>query len=203
MIITMWRETLRPLCLGLILSAFSLGASATPASADIAQALYCLFYGCDWDDEEEVEHVDPTGVIHTVFIVGDAFFPEEIHASPGDELKFYNLRSSSIRVKADDGSWTSTNMSKNQSWSLILQADTELQFRKNGYSSPYMYGEVFLEDPPASVAFGDLIDPSGNVIGKGGEVAYVASGLGRTLAGVSGNVQDVGQGLGNLLGLGN
>lgn len=219
MIINQFRTPLRPALLSLVLAASTLGVTATPSQAGIGDFFGC-FFGCyggggggggsyggggGGGEVEEVEEVDATGIIHTVFIVGDAFFPTEVHASPGDELKFYNLRSSSIRVAADDDSWTSDYMSKDESWSLILQENTELQFRKKSYGYSYMQGEVFLEDPPASVAYADLIDANGNVIGKDGETAYVAEGLGYTLAAVSGTMQDVGQGLvdsaGNALGL--
>lgn len=161
-------------------------------------------YSCDskWgdDDEDEVEPVDPTGIIHTIFIVGDGFFPELVHANPGDEIKFYNLRNSSIKVEATDESWTSSTIYKNNSWSFIAQEGMELNYQKESYYSTSMKGEITLDSRPAAVEYGDLIDPYGNMIGKDGTAEGVAEGLGYTLAGVSGLVQDTGDGVGDLLG---
>lgn len=212
MIINQIRTALRPALLSLTLAASTLGMTATPSHAGLGDLLNCFFGGCTYSGGggggggggSTPAPVDPTGVIHTVFIVGDAFFPEKVYAQPGDELKFYNLRNTSMRVKADDNSWTSSSMSKNQSWSIVLQSNTKLKFRKSSYGYTSMQGEVYLQNTPSAVAFGDLVDPYGNVIGKDGDVAYVAEGLGYTLAGVSGTLQDVGQGLNNLTsGLGN
>ncbi|WP_136637247.1 hypothetical protein [Pseudooceanicola onchidii] len=206
--ITSWRASLRPALLSLPIAALSLGATATPSQAGLGDFLNC-FFGCygggggGWSGGGGGggnTDVDPTGVIHTVFIVGDTFFPTRVYAEPGDELKFYNLRNSSIKVQADDSSWNTGWLSRNQSWSMVMQSDDELDFRKSSYGYTSMRGEVRLEDRPSSVDFGDLIDPNGNIIGKDGETVELASGLGYTLAGVSGLLQDVGNGLGGLLG---
>ncbi|GAA6149323.1 cupredoxin domain-containing protein [Pseudooceanicola nitratireducens] len=144
------------------------------------------------------EPVDPTGIVHPVYLVGGAFFPDEVHAQPGDEIKFYNLANTTHTVRADDWSWESDALSKDQSWSLIVQEDTELLFRRSSYNSSY-YGEIILGDKPEAVDFGDLIDENGNVIGKDEEVVRQAEGLGYTLAEVGGLIQDVGSGLSSLL----
>lgn len=151
--------------------------------------------------------VAPTGRINVVYLVGSSFFPETIHAKPGDEIKFYNLANTTQRVRADDYSWQSDYLSKNQSWSMIVTPNTQLMFRKSGYGT--FYGEIKLEPLPEAVAFGDLIDGYGNVIGKDGSTVKYATGLGSTLASVGGLIQDtgtpimgiVGQGSGLALGL--
>lgn len=184
-------------------------AMCLPVTAQSSQAgpIACALFGICDDEEEEVEEVDPTGVIHTVYIVGDIFFPDEIHAALGDEIKFYNLRNSAIRVEASDDSWESTSINKNYSWSFVIQEGVELEFQKKSYGYSSMKGEILLEPIPASVDFGDLIDYEGNVIGADGVIVATAAGLGYTLAGVSGTVRNIGNGLAlgltTALGLGN
>lgn len=173
--------------------------SATPAEAGFG----CWLWGCGSEEEEEeeevAEDVAPTGVIHPIYMVGDAFFPDIVHAQPGDAILFYNLANTSQRVKADDNSWQSDYLSYHQSWSMIVQANTELEFRKSSYYGSF-YGEIKLENVPDEVNFGDLIDGYGEIIGKDGVVVATADGLGYTLAAVGGLVQDVAGAAGDLLG---
>ncbi|EAQ04848.1 hypothetical protein OB2597_06180 [Pseudooceanicola batsensis HTCC2597] len=191
----------RPLVLPLALVAGLVMSSATPSQAGLFD---CFFGGCwNWggggggDDDDggaANEDVAPTGIIHPVYMVGSSFFPDRVHAQPGDEIKFYNLAYTSQRIRADDYSWESDYLSRNDSWSLIVQADTELEFRKSGYGGTY-YGEIKLQSPPSAVDFGDLVDPDGNVVGKDGSAIGLAEGLGETLAHVGGSLRDVGGGL--------
>ena len=192
-----------------------LAMPATPAVAGpFGDYFGCFFGGCfgdgGWNDEPEEETpepADPTGVIQTVFIVGDGFFPTTVHANPGDEILFHNLRNAALRVEAVDGSWTSDAINKNFSWSFIVQEGMELEFQKWSYGYTSMRGEISLDAVPASVDFGDLIDYEGNVVGKDGVVGKTADGLGYTLADLGGTVRSIGDGLAlgltSALGLGN
>ncbi|WP_407495452.1 hypothetical protein [Pseudooceanicola sp. MF1-13] len=142
--------------------------------------------------------VDPTGRIHPVYMVGGSFFPDVVHAKPGDIVKFYNLANTSQRVRANDYSWTSDFLSRDESWEILVTGNTELEFHKTGFGR--FYGAISLDPLPASVDYGDLVDANGNVVGKGGTVARAAQGLGRTLAGVGGVVQDTTGALGDTVG---
>lgn len=193
----------RPLVLALLLAIPALPLTATPSQA--LCIFFCGGYGGD-DDEDETPEVTATGIIHPVYIVGETFFPDTLHVAEGDEVKFYNLRNSSIRVEADssgygsnrtDG-WTSDRLYKNESWSVLVYDGLSLDF-EDKYDS-HMKGEIKIEATPDSVDFGELIDADGNIIGKDGAVTGVATGLGYTLAGVGGVVQDVGDGVGDLVG---
>ena len=183
-----------------------LSMSATPSQAQ----WWNCWWGC-WpppDPEPEPEPVEPTGVTHVIYMVGDGFMPDLTHAQLGDTITFYQLAYANQKVEADDGSWTSQNISRNNSWSFMIDHDTGLDFKKRvtgWYSSTNMTGEIVLEDVPDVVNLGDLIDHEGNIIGKDGTSKGLATGLGYTLAGVNGVVKNLGKGLGlnTDLGLGN
>lgn len=191
---------LRPALLSLCLAASAVALTATPSQAGL---IGCILLGNCSGGSEPTPDVPATGVIHPVFIAGDTFFPNKIHAKLGDEVKFYNLTNGSFRVEATDNSWRSTSMSKNKSWSIILQEDVSRNFQKDSYYSSSMRGSITLDELPASVDFGDLIDGYGNIIGKDGSQEAVARGLGKTLASVGGLVQNVGDVVGGLVGNGN
>lgn len=191
-------QMLRPALFTMMLALLGLGASATPS-----QALCILFCGGGTEEPE----VPLTGVIHPVYVVGGGFFPDTIYAAEGDQVKFYNLRGSSLRVEGSgswsDDSWTSSRMYTDDSWSMTVKDGVKLGFRNT--LDWGMTGEIKIASVPAAVDFGELIDPNGNIIGKEGTSVGVAEGLGYTLAGVGGLVQDVTKGLGltDAFGLGN
>lgn len=149
--------------------------------------------------------VAQTGVIHPVFIVGNAYFPDRVYAKPGDEIVFHNLASTSHRVRATDNSWSSGTLWEGQSYRLEVQSTTKSTFYKVGKSS--VSGRFYIASTPTMVDFGDLIDHDGTVIGKEGIDIRPAEDLGYTLARLGGTLRGVGDGLvdgvTSLLGLGN
>lgn len=196
-------RALPTLCLALALGL----TTPAPAKAGYLDDLWtCWFSSCDDEPEETTPPAAETGVIQLVYMVGDTFFPDRIHATPGDKIKFYNLTSGTMRVRATDSSWASGYLSKDQSYSFIVQEDTTLTFQKSGYNSN-MTGRIYLASVPASVDFGDLIDYQGNIVGKDGTAFAEAEGLGYTLAAVGGTLRTVGNGLAkgltSALGIGN
>jgi hypothetical protein len=197
--------SLRSMILCVALGIGAAGASAVPARAGLGDLIGCILGNCD-SGGGSGSAVPPTGVVQTIYIVGDTFFPATVHANYGDEIKFYNLVRSDIKVEATNGSRSSDWIKKNKSWSFVAQPDMRLSFQKKQWFSN-MKGEVKIGQPDASVNFGDLIDYNGNVVGKDGVVVKTADGLGYTLASVGGTVREVGnglaQGLTSTLGLGN
>ena len=176
-------------------------------SASPSQAQWCWFGCWEPEPEPEPEPVEPTGVMHVVYMVGNGFMPDEIHAQLGDTVKFYQLAYTTQRVEATDNSWTSDYLYKGDSWQFMIDHDTGLNFEKkvSSWSWTDMTGRLLLEDIPSAVALGDLIDHNGQIIGKDGKPKGNAAGLGKTLAMVGGVVNNVGLGLGlnTDLGLGN
>ena len=176
------------------MAAFLICGTALPSSAGLFGDIICITGICNTGGGSTQPPATETGVIQVVFMVGDGFFPDKVHAKPGDRIKFYNLSTSSVKVKADDNSWSSGYLGKNESYSFILQDNTTLGFTKAGWFTS-MSGTILREDPPAAVNFGDLVDYKGNVVGKNGVVVRQAEGLGYTLAGLGGTMRDVGNGL--------
>ena len=193
--------TRHTLALRQILRATSVAIFLAPTLPTAASAglLSCFFGGCNYGGGStgggsSTPEAAETGVIHVVFIVGDSFFPKEIHAQAGDEIKFYNLTYGSTKVRATDWSWSSDYLDRNQEYSFILQEDTTTSFQKSSYYTQ-MIGNITIGATPASVDFGDLIDSEGNIVGKDGVAEVTADGLGYTLAALGGTARDVGHGL--------
>ncbi|GGE20010.1 hypothetical protein GCM10011360_05930 [Primorskyibacter flagellatus] len=206
----MTRESLKSAILSLTLGLGLMTATAIPSRAGVGDLIACLLGGCSSQGNNQStgsgSDVEVTGVVQTIYIVGDTFFPNTVHANYGDEIKFHNLVNAAIKVEATNGSWSSDAINKNKSWSFIVQPGLKLSFQKKQWFSN-MKGEVKIGEPNASVNYGDLIDYNGNVVGKDGVVVKVADGLGKTLADLGGTVRKVGNGLAlgltTTLGLGN
>ena len=196
----------------LAVAALSFATTAVPAQAGFFD---CMFtgncYGGGGDNGGNTPpDAEPTGVIHTVYLVGSGAFPDVLHVAYGDTIMFHNLQYSSVKIEATDGSWTSDTINRNYNWSFVVQPGTALSFRKKSYGWGYsneLRGDIKIEDVPDRVAYGDLIDYNGYIVGKDGRDVRQADGLGRTLAAISGTKRKVGNGLAlgltTSLGLGN
>lgn len=58
------------------------------------------------------------GVVHEVAITGMAFVPAELHAAPGDRIRWTNGDLVPHTATAADQSWTSPSLKKGQSYEL-------------------------------------------------------------------------------------
>lgn len=191
------KQTLRATSIAILL------APTLPAPAS-AGLLSCFFGGCFGTGGSSggstsgggtsTPTAAETGIIHVVFVVGDSFFPTQIHAAAGDRIKFYNLTNGSVRIRATDSSWNTGYLDRNQQYSFVLQQSTTRTFQKQSYNTQ-MTGAISLASAPASVSFGDLIDYEGYIVGKDGSAVQPAEGLGYTLASLGGTLRLVGNGL--------
>ena len=119
--------------------------------------------------------VDPTGVVHEIYLVGDTFFPDIVHLDYGDEILFVNMLNRPTVIIATDASWRSILLHRNASWGMVVQPRTRLSFREISILA-ISRGELRISPPPPPVDYGKLIDEAGNVIGKDGSFIRAAEG---------------------------
>jgi len=197
-----WTACVRPFAAALLLAA----TAAAPARADQFATFFGCYFGCTSGSGSTTTGgssggggtasatVPANGVVQMTYLVGGGFLPDRIRGKAGDTITIYNLTNSTTKVRATDNSWSSGYLSKNQSYSFVLQDTTKRDFQTSSSYSPAT-AKILLEDTPAAVDFGDLIDYQGMIVGNDGVIIREADGLGYSLAAVGGTFRTVVNGL--------
>lgn len=65
---------------------------------------------------------------HTIFFLGDGFFPEVSYVKPGDTVRFINNSTATMNIVSADEAWSVGPVAVNASGTLDVTGNTVLQF---------------------------------------------------------------------------
>ncbi len=82
----------------------------------------------------------------SVLIVDGAYFPPLIFANPGDNIIFVNKSQAAHVVSGPDGTWTSGDISPEDSYVLNLTQSTPLTYSGVWIDNEPMSGEISFEN---------------------------------------------------------
>jgi len=110
-----------------------------PIKNIIIGTLLCIFGGT----ATALSMSAPVSMAYTVEITGFKFVPETLTIKLGDTVRWVNVDAAPHTATAEDKSWDSGRLNRQQSW--VLTADKRGQFKYICRFHPIMKGTIIVE----------------------------------------------------------
>ncbi len=92
---------------------------------------------------------------HEILLVEGGFFPEITYLSAGDTILFINMTDVAENVVATDASWSTTQISSEQTDSVVVTEDMVLTFEYDEGSDDPKTGSLSFDPAPLGIEVSD------------------------------------------------